>query len=215
MAKILLIRHGQSEGNIKRVFCGRIDYSLTPAGKEQGEETCKYIYSEYKVCGIYASELIRAKQTVEKLSALTGIPITAKKEFNELYGGKWEDRTVPFIAENYPDDFKVWQENVGEARPTGGESFSELRERVFRGLKEVSDDCRGKDGVAVIATHGGVIRTIECVLRGLTLSEMKNVPWVNNASVTTVSSKDGEFCLERVGYDAFLGDKRTKMFMGL
>lgn len=215
MVKILLIRHGQSEGNVKRVFCGRIDYSLTAAGKEQGEETCKYIYSEYKVCGVYASELTRAKQTVEKLSELTGIPVKPMAEFNELYGGKWEDETIPYIAEHFPDDFKVWEENVGEARPTDGESFEELKERAFKGMLKIVRECEGKDGVAVIATHGGIIRTLQCVLSGLPLSEMKNITWVNNASVTTVVYKDGEFCLERVGYDAFLGDKRTKMFMGL
>lgn len=215
MVKILLIRHGQSEGNVKRVFCGRIDYSLTAAGKEQGEETCKYIYSEYKVCGVYASELTRARQTVEKLSELTGIPVKPMSEFNELYGGKWEDETVPYIAEHFPDDFKVWEENVGEARPTGGESFEELKERALKGMLKIVRECEGKDGVAVIATHGGIIRTLQCVLSGLPLSEMKNISWVNNASVTTVVYKDGEFCLERVGYDAFLGDKQTKMFMGL
>lgn len=215
MVKILLIRHGQSEGNVKRVFCGRIDYPLTAAGKEQGEETCKYIYSEYKVCGVYASELTRAKQTVEKLSGLTGIPLKPMAEFNELYGGKWEDETVPYIAEHFSDDFKVWEENVGDARPTGGESFEELKDRALKGMFKVARECEGKGGVAVIATHGGVIRTLQCVLSGLPLSEMKNIPWVNNASVTTVVYEDGEFCLERVGYDAFLGDKRTKMFMGL
>ncbi len=215
MVKILLIRHGQSDGNVKRVFCGRVDYPLTSAGIEQGSETCKYIYSEYKVCGVYSSELVRAKQTVAKISELTGIPVKPMAEFNEIYGGKWEDETVPFIAEHFPEDYMVWEKNVGAARPTGGESFEELKTRLMQGLNKVVRECEGKDGVAVIATHGGVIRTAQCVLSELPLSEMKNIPWVNNASVTTIAFENGKFSLERIGYDEFLGDKRTKMFMGL
>lgn len=215
MRKIILIRHGQSEGNIKKVFCGRVDYPLTDSGKEQGETTCEYLFSQYKICAVYASELTRAKQTVERLAELTGLPVTCYAQFNELCGGEWEDKTVPYIAEHYPQDFKVWQENIGEARPTGGESFSELISRVNEGLQNVIRDCCGKDGVAVIATHGGVIRALQCSLSKLPLSEMKDIPWVNNASVTVLNYEDGIFSLEKVGYDEFLGDKRTKMFLGL
>lgn len=213
--RILLIRHGQSEGNIKKVFCGKIDFPLTEKGKEQGAVACEYIYANYKVCAIYASELTRARQTVKRLSELTGIPVSIKPQFNELFGGKWENETVPYIAEHYPEDFKVWEENVGEARPTGGESFKELADRAFKGLRTVVEECGEKDGVAVVATHGGVIRTIQCLLSGLPLSEMKNIPWVNNSSITEIKYADGKFVLGKIGYDEFLGEKRTAMFMGL
>ncbi len=213
--RILLIRHGQSEGNIKKVFCGKIDFPPTEKGKEQGAVACEYIYANYKVCAIYASELTRARQTVKRLSELTGIPVSIKPQFNELFGGKWENETVPYIAEHYPEDFKVWEENVGEARPTGGESFKELADRAFKGLRAVVEECGEKDGVAVVATHGGVIRTIQCLLSGLPLSEMKNIPWVNNSSITEIKYADGKFVLGKIGYDEFLGEKRTAMFMGL
>ena len=213
--RILLIRHGQSEGNVKKVFCGKIDFPLTEKGKEQGAVACEYIYANYKVCAIYASELTRARQTVKRLSELTGIPVSIKPQFNELFGGKWENETVPYIAEHYPEDFKVWEENVGEARPTGGESFKELEDRAFKGLRAVVEECGEKDGVAVVATHGGVIRTIQCLLSGLPLSEMKNIPWVNNSSITEIKYADEKFVLGEIGYDEFLGEKRTAMFMGL
>lgn len=213
--RILLIRHGQSEGNIKKVFCGKVDFPLTEKGKEQGAVACEYIYANYKVCAIYASELTRARQTVKRLSELSGIPVSVKPQFNELFGGKWENETVPYIAEHYPEDFKVWEENVGEARPTGGESFKELADRTFKGLRAVVEECGEKDGVAVVATHGGVIRTIQCLLSGLPLSEMKNIPWVNNSSITEIKYADGKFVLGKIGYDEFLGEKRTAMFMGL
>lgn len=210
-----MIRHGQSEGNIKKVFCGRVDYPLTETGREQGDIVCEYVYANYKVCAIYASELTRAQQTVKRLSELTGIPVSVKSQFNELFGGKWEDETVPYIAEHYPADFKVWEENVGAARPTGGESFKELADRAMQGLKVIAEECEKRDGVAVVATHGGVIRAIQCLLSGFPLSEMKNVPWVNNSSITEVKVDGEKYVLGKIGYDEFLGDKRTKMFMGL
>ena len=141
--------------------------------------------------------------------------MSIKPQFNELFGGKWENETVPYIAEHYPEDFKMWEENVGEARPTGGESFKELADRAFKGLRAVVEECGEKDGVAVVATHGGVIRTIQSLLSGLPLSEMKNVPWVNNSSITEIKYADGKFVLGKIGYDEFLGEKRTAMFMGL
>ena len=215
MLKILLIRHGQSDGNVKCVFCGKVNYPLTETGVEQGAAVCDYIFSEYRVCAVYSSELSRARQTVERLSALTGLPVVAKPQFNEIDGGKWEDKTVPFIAEHYPEDFKKWEENIGEARPTGGEDFSSLAQRAIEGLGEVVKECDGKTGVAVVATHGGVIRALQCVLSGKPLSEMKNIGWVSNASVTAVVWDGKNYSIDEKCYDGYLGEKRTVMFMGL
>ena len=215
MQKILFIRHGQSLGNVKCVFCGRMDYPLTDAGKTQGAAACEFVFSNYKVCALYSSELTRAKQTLERLSELSGLPLVVKSAFNELYGGLWEDKTVPEIAKNYPQDFSVWEKNIGEAVPTGGESFPQLIERAKKGLCEIADECKGKDGVAVVATHGGVIRALQCVLNGLPLSEMKNIPWVSNASVTCAGFDNGRFSIDMNYRDDFLGDKKTVMFMGL
>ena len=215
MIKILLVRHGQSIGNIKCVFCGSKDYPLTEAGKSQVDITGEYIYKNYKLCALYASELTRAKQTLEKLSKLSGLQINVNKAFNEIDGGLWEDETVPFIREHYPDDFKVWEENTGESRPTGGESFGEVLERAKKGLDEVAEKWNGADGVVVIATHGGVIRALTCALRGFDKKEIKNIPWASNASITEVIYEGGKYSIADKCKDDFLGDKKTQMFMGL
>ena len=61
---IYLIRHGESEGNLKRICLGNTDLGLTEKGREQAEKTAKAL-SPVDIDAIYSSDLIRAVQTAE------------------------------------------------------------------------------------------------------------------------------------------------------
>ena len=54
-----MIRHGQSIGNLNRVYLGHTDWDLTELGYKQAELVCEYLKDE-KIDIIYSSDLIRA-----------------------------------------------------------------------------------------------------------------------------------------------------------
>lgn len=110
-----------------------------------------------------ASHLGRTRQTAEALwqagdfttdgavPRLTALPALAEQNLGEWQG---LDRTR-FFAERQPSATSYWFAPA-EERPPGGESFSELCDRVNAAIVELTAEHRGRDIVAV--AHGGTIR---------------------------------------------------------
>ena len=62
--KLILIRHGESDGNVQRMFCGFKDVELTKKGIYQAERLA-YRLKGLPVDEVYCSDLKRAKHTAE------------------------------------------------------------------------------------------------------------------------------------------------------
>lgn len=224
MIKILIIRHGQSVGNKEGKFCGSsYNCELSENGKLQGELVSDYIFNNYTVVSIYTSALIRAYQTVEKLSKLVNIKRIQMPEFNEIFGGVWEGKFVTEIASKFPSEYILWKTDIGKAQLTGGESWQSVIKRVDTGLHKIvedndlrfADNNGQKQKVIVLATHGGIVRLIDTIYRGLSLENMKDIPFVPNSSITTLIYDDGNFKIESSGYAEFLGNNITQVPKGM
>ena len=63
--KLLVIRHGESEADIKKVCEGRADFELTDKGTQQARVLASWINENYRVSRIYTSPLSRAKATAQ------------------------------------------------------------------------------------------------------------------------------------------------------
>ena len=144
MTTIIFIRHGQSEANLGRVFAGHFDAPLSSLGHEQAKKTAGAVASKFHIDKIYASDLSRAYDTGKYLAELLNIEIIPDKNFREIFAGKWEGQRVEDIIENYAEDFGVWKSDIGNSRPTDGESMRELGERIFARVKEVVAENEGK-----------------------------------------------------------------------
>ena len=204
MLKILVIRHGYSEGNQKNVFCGKTEVDLTPLGLEQGRLVSKFVYDNYKIDGIYTSALSRTKRTVEYLSELTGIESVGFSEFNEKSLGRWEGKGIKEIQDLYKEEYEWSIKDPINFKPLEGESYPELIERVFRGLKKIEEKHQGKDATVVLATHGGVVRALEIIANG---EEGSKIKLQQNATVTEMTFEEDKLKVLVRGISDFLGDK--------
>ena len=81
--------------------------------------------------------------------------------------------------------------------------MAQLSQRVLEGFYDIAKSNEGK--TVVVATHATPIRALQCHCEGKTLAQMKDVPWVTNASVTTVVYENETFRLEEVCHDEHLG----------
>src|SRR2546427_7954961 len=88
MGRLLLIRHGESEGNRDRVFCRTPDVPLTEEGRCQARAAGEWIAERYAPVRIVTSPFARARQTADILAGVLGLAVVVEPGLRERsYGG--------------------------------------------------------------------------------------------------------------------------------
>ena len=169
MTTIIFVRHGQSTGNLAGVYCGQLDFPLTDKGKEQAVLLGNYLKNRYQIDAIYASDLCRAVQTAEPTARLFGLEISPEEDMREICVGEWQGQDADMIIRTRVEEMHRWRTDLTYA-PKGGESFGQLRERVFRFVDRVLD--KHRDQTVAVFGHAGAIGTI--LARYVTDSEKRN-----------------------------------------
>lgn len=209
MTTVILVRHGQSEANVGGFFAGCNDVELSSLGKQQAEATAEYIVKNYKINGVYASDLKRAYETGRAVADRLNLEITPEKGMREIFAGAWEMRTFDQLMYDYPEQYNVWLKDIGNAGCPEGESVVELSERIYRTVLKIAEENDGK--TVLIATHATPVRVMECICRQLPIAEMKNISWVSNASVTELQYDSGNWKIIKCGYDEHLAEIKSKL----
>jgi len=210
MTTLLLIRHGESQANLDEVWAGaEFDSPLTETGRKQALKTAEYVFENFKVDKVYSSDLMRAYNTGKPIADKFSIPIVADEELREIYSGDWERVGFDELKKNYAKSFEVWHKDIGHAQPDNGEKVSELQKRFCDEVEKIAKENDGK--TVVITTHSTPIRAFQCKYRKNSLDEMKDIPWVSNASVTVVEYRDGKYTFKAIGVDDFMGEIRTSL----
>ena len=207
MVKFLMIRHGQSEANLTKRFAGHWDSPATQLGLAQAKLAAKYVAANYKIHAIYSSDLKRAAAVGSAVAELTGIPMQPDRQLREIHAGLWEGKAFEEIIQEFPA-YQVWRNDIGNACCDGGETVAQLQKRILGRLEAIAK--AHPEQTVVIATHATPIRVTQCYAEGRPLSEMKDIPWVSNASVTEIDY-DGAFHIVKIGYDGYLGDAVSAM----
>jgi len=204
MTEIYLIRHAQSLGNETGRYLGHTNLGLSTLGHNQSLKLKEYLKT-LKIDKIYSSSLLRAVQTIQPFADDCGLEIIKENELREIYAGKWENMKFDELEALYPEEYgKVWRHNVGLAQCPGGESMAEVQSRVCKRIDEICAENTGK--TLAIVSHGAAIRSFMCRCYKMELSQMKNIDWVSNASVTHIFHKNGQYSFDFVSYDDFLGN---------
>ena len=207
MTRLLLIRHGESEGNRLGVFVGHTDLPLTDRGRQQAALTAQFL-DPYPIDVLYASDLRRAYETALPLAERRGLPVHKDPQLREINGGDWEMKPFKELANLSPDDYRRWSEHLGACRCPGGESVAELQTRIRTEVDRLTALHAGK--TICIATHATPIRVMKCVWLGLGLDQISSFGWAPNASVTLVEARaDGGYTLLLDGEDKHLAGLQT------
>ncbi len=153
--KILVIRHGESEADIKKVCEGRADFPLTYKGEEQAKALAAWISRNYRISRIYSSPLRRAYETASEISQAAGVMVTQLDELMEFNNGLLAG--VPFsqVAERYP----VVPDVPAHESVYGQETKLEFRLRAENVMSRVFYENRESDTVCLV-THGGMINQL-------------------------------------------------------
>ncbi|HZP81022.1 MAG TPA: 2,3-bisphosphoglycerate-dependent phosphoglycerate mutase [Chthonomonadaceae bacterium] len=164
MAKLILLRHGQSTWNLENRFTGWIDVPLTEQGIQEADEAGKKL----RIAGIrideaFTSVLKRAIDTLThclKAMGQESVPIHYDQALNERHYGDLQGLNKAETAEKFGDaQVKLWRRSY-DVKPPNGESLKDTAARTLpyfydKILPEVK---RGKN--VLVSAHGNSLRAI-------------------------------------------------------
>lgn len=158
-ARIILARHGEAEYEDEHL--ADRGGSLTERGRDQARELGRRLAAE-RVARVFTSPLSRAVQTGELAAAELGTQVVVREGLQEFLVGDHAGS----LADSLPFDPVLAQWTAGDltARIPGGESGTEIAERVLAVLDDLADEFRGE--TVLVISHGGAIFTTLAMLAG-------------------------------------------------
>ena len=92
MCTLLLVRHGETDWNAEGRLQGHTDRPLNDYGRTQARRLAEQLHGD-GIAAIYASDLVRARETAEILSERLGLPVLLDADLRERNWGSWEGLT--------------------------------------------------------------------------------------------------------------------------
>ena len=168
--QLYLIRHGEVEERYHKVFGGsRIDMALSPLGQSHAEALAKWM-GNTKLDAIYASPMLRVKQTMDPLVRRSGLVPQILDDLREVDFGDWTGYRWDGVQDHFGVSAFDWLEIMDNGGIPNGESTEALVNRVRPCLEQIMNS--HPHGTAAIVCHGGIIRVILSLLLDLPLSKM-------------------------------------------
>ncbi len=178
LKKIYIIRHGQTDFNLKNIVQGSgVDSSLNDLGKAQAA-AFYHAYQHIKFDKVYTSVLQRTVQSVQNFIDL-GIAHEKLIGLNEISWGKKEGHPItPEEDEYYHHMLRQWQLGNTSLRIEGGESPDEVIQRLKPAVDHIMS--QPAEQTILICMHGRAIRILLCHLlhyptKGMDMFEHQNL----------------------------------------
>ena len=190
--RVLLIRHGQSEGNAERRFGGHTATPLSRRGRRQAEATARALADE-KITAIYSSDLLRAVETADALAMALNLSVENSGAFRERSVGVMEGLTFEEAAERYPEQYAALLRRDFEHVILGGESYRQLLDRASHVLDRAIEANRG--GRIAVFSHTGAICILTLHLMGALDAPTLRPVWVAtaNCGITRIDIRSDGF----------------------
>jgi broad specificity phosphatase PhoE len=160
LQRIVMVRHGETEGDSSIRYHGSGDVPLSEEGRRQLRQAAHRLRRE-PFDLVVSSPLSRAWEGAELLTG--GGSICLEPDFSEVHFGRWEGMTAEEIEASDPVLYQEWQTGAEHFVYPGGESRTEFQARVVRGLERLRT--RGASQVLLVS-HKGVIGIIAEHLAG-------------------------------------------------
>jgi broad specificity phosphatase PhoE len=164
MAKIYLVRHGQTAWNVGEVFRGRADIPLDETGKKEAQLAGEAL-KDVNLNAIYSSPLSRSVETAENIAKFHGLPVTHLGAIIDISYGDWEGMSRADVEERYPDLYRLWVEEPHKVQFPRGESLEEVRSRTMAALDKLV--LKREDENIVLVAHRVPNKVICCAVLGL------------------------------------------------
>ncbi|MFA6354570.1 MAG: class I tRNA ligase family protein [Candidatus Paceibacterota bacterium] len=173
----LFMRHGESETQMLGIAdSGNQNFHLTDRGRKQVEKTAQVLKKE-KIQLIFASDLLRTKETAQITSKILGIKkVNFDKRIREIQVAEFSGRPL----KEYHDEFPTYEDKFSK-KPERGESLLDLRTRLWDFIKDTEKKYKGKR--ILIVSHEYPIWMFAQIMRG----------WTEKEAIQEIGKKEGIF----------------------
>ena len=198
---LVLVRHGQSEWNLKNLFTGWRDVDLTAVGVEEARAAGKKLKAKGLTFDVtFTSVLKRAQRSLDLMLeelGLTKLPVTRdlalnERDYGDLSGLNKDDARAKWGEEQV----HLWRRSYAVA-PPGGESLRDTGARVWPYYIHRIQPHVLRGERVLIAAHGNSLRALIMALDGLTPDEVVKLELATGVPViyrlntdSTVASKE-------------------------
>src|SRR5574340_983013 len=138
-ARLILVRHGESEGNRDRTFTQNADVGLTVRGCAQAVAAGQCIRGRVAPTRIVASPYARARRTAEIIGEILGVAVECDDAFCEQSFGVFAGQPYEALL----GDAAYHEGPRWEWRPAGGESLTDVAARVTPRFEELARSSAG------------------------------------------------------------------------
>lgn len=168
--KIYIIRHGQTDFNLRGIVQGSgVDSSLNDTGRAQANAFFQ-AYQHVGLDKIYTSKLVRTRESVQQFIG-KGIPYEMLEGLNEISWGSREGQEItPEEDAYYHWMIEEWQKGNTFQRIDGGESPDDVARRQQVALRHIMKN--EAERTVLICMHGRAMRILLCQLLNYPLSSM-------------------------------------------
>jgi len=156
--EIFLVRHGEIDSNVKKIYSGRSQEVLNEKGRNQAIAVGQELLP-ISIQAIYCGPLPRVKETAVCLAEATCLDVNVLEEFNEMKMGPWEGWSEVSVKEAFPKEWELWNKQPSRLRISGRETLDELQHRGLEGVKKVMSQSYGKNRICIVS-HVAVIRVL-------------------------------------------------------
>ena len=180
MARLVLLRHGESQWNLENRFTGWVDVPLSPRGIQEAIDAGNKLRS-FTFDRAFTSVLERANETLRlTLDAIgqSNIPIEKDKALNERMYGDLQGLNKAETAKKYGEaQVKIWRRSY-DVRPPGGESLKDTAERALPYYEHAIKPYLLKGETILVAAHGNSLRALVMELERLSREQVLelNIP---------------------------------------
>jgi broad specificity phosphatase PhoE len=199
MNHLFLVRHGENLANLtKELSSRRVDYSLTPKGILQAEQTARHFLAAreagragYGIHAIYSSPLKRARETAEIIAGHLGLSVAVMDNFREIDVGDME--LQPPTLEVWAVHNRIiegWFRGQVETAFPNGDNYITICNRMRAGIELIVTGT--DDQSSIIVGHGGILTvTLPDLCRGVDLSYLRTENHNCSISEIEIEWKDG------------------------
>ncbi len=180
MARLVLLRHGESQWNLENRFTGWVDVPLTPKGIQEAKHAGGKLRG-FTFDRAFTSVLERANETLRLALDVIGqptIPIEKNTALNERMYGDLQGLNKAETAKQYGEaQVKIWRRSY-DVPPPGGESLKDTAERVLPYYEQTIKPYLLKGETILIAAHGNSLRALIMELEQLSREQVLelNIP---------------------------------------
>jgi len=200
VTRIVAVRHGETDWNAQMRMQGQLDTDLSERGRWQAARAAEALAGE-GIEAIFASDLARAFDTAQAISAVVGLPISTDEALRERSFGIFEGHTYAEIDARWPEDAARWRRHDPAFEPEGGESLIEFSARAVAAVRRIAERSRGR--TILVVSHGGVLDCLYRAAAGLDLAAPRS--WeLGNASINRLLFTGERFTLVGWGDTAHL-----------